>query len=150
MMRQILPTEEPPAEPTDGPTVQLHFLVVDDSEDIRDVFCRLVERAGHRVSTADDGLHAVQALQRDTFDVMLLDLTMPRMDGVDVVRWLRAHPDVAPDMRVVVVSAWAGENRAVLQELGVLEVMQKPLRIHQLTMLVAQTLRDLETSTRGA
>ena len=73
---------------------QLHFLVVDDNEDIRDVFCRLVQRAGHRASTAVDGLEAVEMLGQDTYDVMLLDLTMPRMNGVEVVRWMRDHPDV--------------------------------------------------------
>jgi CheY-like chemotaxis protein len=98
---------------------ELRFLVVDDNEDIRDVFCRLVERAGHVASTASDGQEAVETLQGETFDVMLLDLTMPRMNGVDVVRWLRAHPDVAPDLKIVVISAWAGEHRAVLQELGI-------------------------------
>ena len=68
---------------------QLRFLVVDDNEDIRDVFCRLVERAGHVASTAYDGQDAVETLERERFDVMLLDLTMPRMTGVEVVRWLR-------------------------------------------------------------
>ena len=124
---------------------QLRFLVVDDNEDIRDVFCRLVERAGHVASTAYDGQDAVETLERERFDVMLLDLTMPRMTGVEVVRWLRDRPDVAPDLRVVVISAWAGENRAVLQELGITTVMQKPLRIQQLTDLIAETLRDLES-----
>jgi CheY-like chemotaxis protein len=124
---------------------ELRFLVVDDNEDIRDVFCRLVERAGHVASTAADGEQAVETLQRETFDVMLLDLTMPRMNGVDVVRWLRSHPDVAPHLRVVVISAWAGEHRAVLQELGIDTVMQKPLRIQQLTDLIAETLLDLES-----
>ena len=123
---------------------QLRFLVVDDNEDIRDVFCRLVERAGHVASTAYDGQDAVDTLERERFDVMLLDLTMPRMTGVEVVRWLRNRPDVAPDLRIVVISAWAGENRAVLQELGITTVMQKPLRIQQLTDLIAETLRDLE------
>jgi CheY-like chemotaxis protein len=123
---------------------QLRFLVVDDNEDIRDVFCRLVERAGHAASTASDGQEAVETLQGETFDVMLLDLTMPRMNGVDVVRWLRAHPDVAPDLKIVVISAWAGEHRAVLQELGIDSVMQKPLRIQQLTDLISETLRDTE------
>ncbi len=118
----------------------LRFLVVDDNEDIRDVFCRLVERAGHHASTASDGQDAVEVLERESFDVMLLDLTMPRMNGVDVVRWIRAHPDVAPKMRIVVISAWAGEHRAVLQELGVVTVMQKPLRIQQLTDLIEETL----------
>ena len=123
---------------------QLHFLVVDDNEDIRDVFCRLIERAGHLASTATDGQEAVETLQREGFDVMLLDLTMPRMNGVDVVRWLREHPDVAPAMRIVVISAWAGEHRAVLQELGIDTVMQKPLRIQQLTDLIEETLLDLK------
>jgi CheY-like chemotaxis protein len=123
---------------------QLRFLVVDDNEDIRDVFCRLVERAGHVASTAYDGQDAVDTLERERFDVMLLDLTMPRMTGVEVVRWLRDRPEVAPALRIVVISAWAGENRAVLQELGITTVMQKPLRIQQLTDLIAETLRDLE------
>ena len=123
---------------------QLRFLVVDDNEDIRDVFCRLVERAGHEAATAYDGQDAVETLEREKFDVMLLDLTMPRMTGVEVVRWLRDRPDVAPALRIVVISAWAGENRAVLQELGITTVMQKPLRIQQLTDLIAETLRDLE------
>ena len=123
---------------------QLRFLVVDDNEDIRDVFCRLVERAGHEAATAYDGQDAVETLEREKFDVMLLDLTMPRMTGVEVVRWLRDRPDVAPELRIVVISAWAGENRAVLQELGITTVMQKPLRIQQLTDLIAETLRDLE------
>ena len=124
---------------------QLRFLVVDDNEDIRDVFCRLIERAGHLASTASDGQEAVETLQREGFDVMLLDLTMPRMNGVDVVRWIREHPDVAPAMRIVVISAWAGEHRAVLQELGIDTVMQKPLRIQQLTDLIEETLLDLKT-----
>ena len=75
---------------------------------------------------------------------MLLDLTMPRMNGVDVVRWMRDHPEVGAEMRVVVISAWAGEHRAALQ-LGVETVMQKPLRIQQLTDLIAETLPDQES-----
>ena len=128
-----------------GQTRELRFLVVDDNEDIRDVFCRLVERAGHSATTATDGQDAVETLERESFDVMLLDLTMPRMNGVDVVRWMRAHPDVAPTTRVVVISAWAGEHRAVLQELGIQDVMQKPLRIHQLTDLIEETLLGPES-----
>ena len=118
----------------------LHFLVVDDSEDIRDVFCRLVQRAGHVASIATDGLEALDSLQRESFDVMLLDLSMPRMNGVEVVRWLRDNPAVAPDMRVVVVSAWTGEHQGVLEELGVDTVVEKPLRIEQLTDLIAEGL----------
>ena len=44
---------------------------------------------------------------------------MPRMGGEDVVRWLNENPDRGVGLRVVVITAWAGERRAVLQELGV-------------------------------
>ena len=47
----------------------------------------------------------MDTLERERFDVMLLDLTMPRMTGVEVVRWLRDRPDVAPALRIVVISA---------------------------------------------
>jgi CheY-like chemotaxis protein len=80
----------------------------------------------------------VDILERESFDLMLLDVSMPRMDGVDVVRWIRANPDIAPDMRIVVISAWGGEHRGVLQELGVDTVLQKPLRLAQLTDLIAE------------
>ena len=127
-----------------NPAKTLTFLVVDDNEDVRDVFTRLIERSGHVASVAADGVEALEALQAQTFDMMLLDLTMPRMSGIQVVRWLREHPDVAPDTRIVVISAWAGEHRAVLQELGVATVMQKPLRLQQLTALIEEALSSAD------
>ena len=89
--------------PADG---SLRFLVVDDNDDIRDVLVRMVERLGHTASTAADGVEAVEILAEHRFDFMLLDLTMPRMTGDEVVRWLHAHPDRGEGLRVVVVSAW--------------------------------------------
>ena len=113
----------------------LRFLVVDDTEDIRDLMSRMVVRLGHLADQAADGVEAVEALAKNTYDVLLLDLTMPRMSGEEVVRWLRENPDRGQDLDVVVISAWAGEQRAVLQELGVTKVLQKPLR--------GQLLREL-------
>lgn len=126
----------------------VRFLVVDDSEDVRDVFTRFIERAGHSASTAVDGQEAVEVLQRESFDMMLLDLSMPRMSGVEVVRWLRARPHVAPTMQIVVVSAWAGENRAVLQELGAYTVLQKPLRLQRINELIQAAVLDVDHRTR--
>lgn len=118
----------------------LRFLVVDDEEDIRDVLCQMVERLGHVASTAGDGLEALDALRREAFDVMVLDISMPRLSGLGVARWLHDNPDVAPGMWTIVLSAWAGETRAVLQELGIDTVMQKPLRMQQLRELIAEGL----------
>ncbi len=114
----------------------LRFLVVDDTEDIRDLMSRMVVRLGHLADQAADGVEAVEALRLHSYDIMLLDLTMPRMSGEEVVRWLRENPDRGEGLDVVVVSAWAGEQRAVLQELGVTTVLQKPLRGQQLRDLI--------------
>jgi CheY-like chemotaxis protein len=116
--------------------------VVDDNEDIRDLLVRMVERLGHSAQPASDGVEAVESLAVDRFDFMLLDLTMPRMSGEDVVRWLGDNPDRAEGLRVVVVSAWAGDHRANLQELGVHAVLPKPLRAHQLRDLIGETPSD--------
>ena len=122
---------------------QLRFLVVDDSEDMRDVMTRMVERTGHVAARAADGVEATVALSANEYDVMLLDLSMPRMSGEDVVRWLHAHPDRATGLRVVVVTAWAGERRGTLQELGVTNVLAKPFRLQHLTDLIADVASEV-------
>ena len=116
----------------------LKFLVVDDEEDIRDVLTQLVQRLGHVVSTANDGLAALDALQQERFDVMLLDIAMPRMSGLGVAQWLHDHPDVAPDMWTIVLSAWADQSRAPLRELGVHTVVEKPMRLQRLRDLITE------------
>ena len=115
----------------------LRFLVVDDSEDIRDLMARMITMLGHQVDEAEDGVYAVEALQNARYDVMLLDLSMPRMSGADVVRWVREHPEHAEGLRIIVVSAWAGDQRPVLNELGVTEVLPKPFRRQQLIDLLS-------------
>ena len=124
---------------------QLRFLVVDDTEDMRDVMVRMVERAGHVAVEAGDGVEATLALSTDRYDVMLLDLSMPRMSGEDVVRWLQAHPDRADGMRTVVVTAWAGDRRGTLQELGITTVFAKPFRLRNLTDLIAEVIAEDST-----
>lgn len=116
----------------------LRFLVVDDTDDLRDLMTRMVVRLGHLADEAADGVEALEALQRQSYDFLLLDLSMPRMGGEDVVRWLNEHAEHAAGLRVVVITAWAGERRAVLQELGVTTMLQKPLRTQQLRDLIAE------------
>ena len=118
-------------------TTTLRLLVVDDDQDVRDVLCQMVQRLGHVASTASDGLEALAALRQERFDVMILDISMPRMSGLGVARWLYDHPDIAPAMWTIVVSAWTDESRPVLQEWGVDTVIEKPIRLQQLRDLIA-------------
>jgi CheY-like chemotaxis protein len=116
---------------------QLRFLIVDDTEDIRTLMVRMVERVGHVADEAADGVDATVALSAQRYDVMLLDLSMPRMSGEDVVRWLHRHPDRARGLRIVIVTAWGGERRGPLQELGITKILAKPFRLQHLTDLIA-------------
>jgi hypothetical protein len=59
-----------------------------------------------------------------------------------VVRWLSAHPGVAPSMRTVMVTAWAVENDSLLKDLGVGTVLRKPVRLKDLDLLIEQAVRD--------
>ena len=117
---------------------QLRFLIAEDTDEIRDLMARMVVREGHVADGASDGLEAVAALKEKSYDFILLDLSMPVLSGESVVRWLNEHPEHADGLRVVVITAWAGDRRAVLQELGVTRVFQKPLRTQQLRELIAE------------
>lgn len=120
----------------------LRVLVVEDSEDIRALMVRMVSKLGHDVSEAEDGVEAVAALARAPYDLMLLDLSMPNMTGEEVVRWVREHPQHGEGLSIVVISAWAGDMRPVLNELGVTRVLPKPFRQRQL----ADLIKEIETT----
>ena len=117
----------------------LRFLVVDDHADVRDALVRMVEQLGHQADTAGDGVEAIEALAVERYDVMLLDLKMPRLPGEDVMRWVKAHRQWVQGLRVVVVTGLAREHRRLLEELGAHAVVPKPLQQQHLRDLVAGT-----------
>jgi two-component system response regulator MprA len=86
-------------------------LVVDDEEDLGAVLATLLRRRGYRVSAASDGLAALDAIGRDRPDLVLLDLALPRLDGMATLRRLRASPETAA-LPVIVLSAHAGSDES--------------------------------------
>ncbi len=69
------------------------ILIVDDSESIREVVCFTLENAGHEVAKAADGVEAVKCLDGTPFDLIITDLHMPNMDGIEFIRTVRQTPD---------------------------------------------------------
>lgn len=117
----------------------LRFLVADDFEPVRTLAVRMLHKLGHEsVDEVEDGQAAVEALAARRYDVLFLDLSMPRMSGVEVVRWLNEHPDRREGLTIVVISASAQEQRPVLNELGVTRILPKPFRLQQITELVEE------------
>ena len=76
-------------------------LVVDDHELSRDLFCKLLTSAGYAVRAAADGMNAIRHMEETRFDVVLTDLSMPQMDGLEPLTKIR---DRWPDSRVVLHS----------------------------------------------
>ena len=82
-------------------TQHTKVLVVDDHEPSRDLFCTALTSAGYAVRAASDGLNAIRHLEETRFDVVLTDVAMPQMDGLELLTKIR---DRWPESRVVVHS----------------------------------------------
>jgi chemosensory pili system protein ChpA (sensor histidine kinase/response regulator) len=113
-------------------------LVVDDSLTVRRVTQRLLVREGYRVILAKDGLEALESLARERPAVVLSDIEMPRMDGFDLVRNIRADRKLADLPVIMITSRIAQKHRDYAAELGVNHYLGKPYREDELLVLVAR------------
>ncbi len=113
-------------------------LVVDDSLTVRRVTQRLLVREGYRVTVAKDGLDALEKLADEVPVVILSDIEMPRMDGFDLVRNLRADPRLAALPVIMITSRIAQKHRDHAAELGVDHYLGKPYSEDDLLGLVAR------------
>jgi CheY-like chemotaxis protein len=108
-------------------------LVVDDDPDILDAICDILDAEGYRVSRARHGREALEQVDNELPDVILLDLMMPVMDGVAFSQALRQRPD--GDVPVVVISADGNPQRATA--VGAVGYLAKPFDIDALLAQVA-------------
>ena len=113
-------------------------LVVDDSLTVRRVTQRLLAREGYRVNLAKDGLEALESLAQERPAVVLSDIEMPRMDGFDLVRNIRADQKLAGLPVIMITSRIAQKHRDYAAELGVNHYLGKPYREEELLALVAR------------
>lgn len=113
-------------------------LVVDDSITVRRVTQRLLQREGYRVALAADGLQALERLQSERPAVVLSDIEMPRMDGFDLVRNIRADAALAGLPVIMITSRIAEKHREHARELGVDHYLGKPYSEDDLLALVSR------------
>jgi len=111
-------------------------LVVDDSITVRRVTQRLLQREGFRVALAADGLQALERLAEERPAVVLSDIEMPRMDGFDLARNIRADSRWASLPIVMITSRIAEKHREHARELGVNHYLGKPYSEEELLSLV--------------
>jgi chemosensory pili system protein ChpA (sensor histidine kinase/response regulator) len=121
--------------PQAAPQIPL-VLVVDDSITVRRVTQRLLQREGYRVSLAADGLQALERLQQERPAVVLSDIEMPRMDGFDLARNIRADESLAGLPIIMITSRIAEKHRDHARTLGVNHYLGKPYSEEELLRLV--------------
>lgn len=123
---QVCLMSKPEPAPTDHLERPMRILVVDDLDLNRDLLTRRIQRLGHEAGIAVNGRDALEKLQQQSWDLVLLDITMPEMDGYETLRRIRADPSSA-QLPVVMVSA-IDESESVVRclELGADDYLPKP------------------------
>ncbi|WP_300450556.1 Hpt domain-containing protein [Accumulibacter sp.] len=117
-------------------------MIVDDSLTVRKFTSRLLAREGYQIITAKDGVDALEQLVALVPDVMLVDIEMPRMDGFELTRNVRADKRLRTVPIVMITSRTADKHRQYAFELGVNHYLGKPYQEDELLRLVAQHVKE--------
>lgn len=119
----------------------MKILTVDDSRAIRLTIALTLKQAGHRVSEAASGREALELLNTERIDLIICDIIMPEMDGVELVRHLKGHPDYR-DIPVIMLTTENAKGRLLeAKEAGATGWMNKPFRAEHLVAAV-RTISD--------
>jgi heterodisulfide reductase subunit A len=119
-----------------------HILVVDDEFIVRDSLKEWLEDEGFQVDTAESGAEALEKIKKEDIHLMLLDIKMPGMDGVEV---LKRAGEIDPELPVVMMTAYATVETAVeAMKIGALDYLMKPFDPDSLVPLVIQLYQNLQ------
>ena len=120
------------------------IVVVEDEETIREGICLALRREGHAPAPYDDGLTAWEAMERELPDLVVLDIGVPRLDGLDLCRRLRARTETLP---IIFVTSREEEfDRVLGLEIGADDYLCKPFSMRELMARVKVLLRRASTS----
>lgn len=117
------------------------ILVVDDEAPLRTVVCRFLERIGHEVVPATNGLEGVEAYGAGDFDIVLMDVVMPVMGGLEAIGRIISDD---PDARIIALSAGWTESAVnplmIATDLGATRTVEKPYELNQLQVVLDEVL----------
>ena len=123
-------------------SASLRILLAEDNRINQQFAVALLEKDGHKVDVANNGLFAVEAVIRETYDVVLMDIQMPELDGVGAMSQIRALPPPKCDVPIVAMTANAMHGaRAEYLAAGMDEYISKPVRPETLTAILDRMSR---------
>ena len=124
------------------------ILIVDDHAEMQAMMLRFLEPLGHAVSSALDGQQAMRLLESEDFNVVLLDLMLPDISGMDIFKYIR---EVRPETEVIVLTAFASIESAVeALRLGAYDYITKPCRAAAIRSVVGRAFEKQHLLARLA
>jgi CheY-like chemotaxis protein len=124
-----------------------HILLVDDSNIVRMVIAKQLEKLGFVTALADDGQIAVDAVREKAFDLIFMDVMMPNMDGMEATKQIRQLEQEAGRKPSIIIGVTGYTNRAECFAAGMDDFMFKPVTIEQLRSAINQWLPDSQLPT---
>ena len=143
-----MPVDEKPAMDLDAGSVPpLNILLVDDNLTNQMVASRMLAAAGHIVTTASDGLEALQRATKTRYDLILMDVSMPEMDGIEATKRIRLLPEPGRSVPIIALTAnaIAGDRERFLAA-GMDDYLTKPIRRAAIEARIAKLAMDLGKS----
>jgi CheY-like chemotaxis protein len=119
--------------------VPIRILVVEDDADSRDFLATLLKLEGYSVTTANDGLEAIEQVESDCPDLILSDIAMPNLDGIEMVKQLRSSPKYRA-VPIVMLSAFGSGNLINAINAGANQALRKPVNAESLLKDVSEWL----------
>jgi two-component system, cell cycle response regulator CpdR len=119
----------------------IRILLAEDDDVMREYLARALERAGYAVTPVDRGTAALPLLAAERFDLLLTDIVMPEMDGIELAQ---KAGEVAPDMRVMFITGFAAVTLKAGRQVPQARVLSKPFHLRD---LVLEVDRLFETDT---
>ena len=110
--------------------ISYRILIVDDEKSQRDMLAGSLEREGYSVTTAESGFEAIELCENRYFEVALIDLKMPGMDGIELLQKLRG---MNPEIQAIMITAYGSIESAVeAMRLGAYHYVNKPINLDEL------------------
>ncbi len=119
--------------------MQVNILIVDDDQDICDYMKTMLETAGYSVSTLSDPTEATDLIRAEEFHLLIIDLMMPKMDGIELIQRIRK---IDSDIAIIVFTGYASVETAVeALKLDVSDYVRKPFDIEEFRDKIAEILK---------
>ena len=144
MREQAVPKKKAPTGPG------LHILLAEDNKINQKFAIALLQKAGHRIDVADNGLQAVDAMRRGDYDVVLMDVQMPELDGIGATREIRALPFPKRSVPIIAMTANAMTGaKALYMDSGMDDYVPKPIQPDLLFSKLARIADAKKNANQG-